>query len=234
LDGTYQLCDEDTLVSNVSIRVFIMGDLAFYVTVVGKEGMDKAHCHWYKLPSSQWQTLGHAPGSKWTLQELKQVAGSLHATKRTENRVKGYPQLDCVELERYIFPVIHVTLGLANWLLNNTVDYVDIVLEKTPQVLKTARLLQIEASHKHEAIKQEIVDWGTLNGHGPTVGGTLCDILVCPPSIVLEKAARFVPFCSTFLQYNLKFRLKIVRACTFLAKSKTRQTTNKKKSIVAQ
>jgi hypothetical protein len=46
LDGTYRLCDEDTLVSNVPIHVFIMGDLAFYMTVVGKEeGMDKAHCH---------------------------------------------------------------------------------------------------------------------------------------------------------------------------------------------
>jgi hypothetical protein len=29
------------------------------------------HCHWFKLPSSQWQALGHAPGIKWTLQELK-------------------------------------------------------------------------------------------------------------------------------------------------------------------
>jgi hypothetical protein len=71
LDGTYRLCDEDTLVSNVPIRVFIMGDLAFFKTVVGKEGMGKAHCHWCKLPSSQWQTLGHAPGPKWTLEDLK-------------------------------------------------------------------------------------------------------------------------------------------------------------------
>jgi hypothetical protein len=70
LDRSARLCNEDTLVLNVPIRVFIMGDLAFYATVVGKEGMDKAHCHWCKLPSSQWQTYGHAPGPKWTLQEL--------------------------------------------------------------------------------------------------------------------------------------------------------------------
>jgi hypothetical protein len=56
LDRTGRLCDEDTLVLNVPIRVFITGDLAFYATVVGKEGMDKAHCHWCKLPSSQWQS----------------------------------------------------------------------------------------------------------------------------------------------------------------------------------
>jgi hypothetical protein len=55
---------------NVPIRMFITGDLAFYATMVGKEGMDKAHCHWCKLPSSQWQTPGHAPGTKWTLPEF--------------------------------------------------------------------------------------------------------------------------------------------------------------------
>jgi hypothetical protein len=35
-------------------------------------------------------------------------------TKKSKNRVKSCTQLDCVELERYIIPVLHVTLGLAN------------------------------------------------------------------------------------------------------------------------
>jgi UDP-N-acetylglucosamine pyrophosphorylase len=50
-----------------------------------------------------------------------------------------------------------VTLGLANRLLKDAA-------EKTPQVLKTARLKQIDVSHKYETIKQEIVDWGIQNG----------------------------------------------------------------------
>jgi hypothetical protein len=54
VDRTARLGDKDTLVLNVPIHVFITGDLAFYATVVGKEGMDKAHCHWCKLPSAQW------------------------------------------------------------------------------------------------------------------------------------------------------------------------------------
>jgi diketogulonate reductase-like aldo/keto reductase len=70
-----------------------------------------------------------------------------------------------VELERYILLVLHVTLvGLANRLLKDTVDYADLVVKRTPVVLKTARLKQIEASHKHETIKQEILDWGIQNG----------------------------------------------------------------------
>jgi hypothetical protein len=51
LDRTPRLSGNDTLVLNVPIHVFITGDLAFYANVVGKEGMDKAHCHWCKLPS---------------------------------------------------------------------------------------------------------------------------------------------------------------------------------------
>jgi hypothetical protein len=57
-----------------------------------------------------------------------------------------------------------VTLGLANWLLKDTVDYAHLVVETTPQVRKDARYNQIEAAHKHEHMKQEIVDWGILNG----------------------------------------------------------------------
>jgi hypothetical protein len=57
-----------------------------------------------------------------------------------------------------------VTLGLASRLLKDTVDYADLVVERTPIVLKTARLKQIEASHIYETIKQEIVDWRILNG----------------------------------------------------------------------
>jgi hypothetical protein len=162
LDRTGRVSEEDTLELNVPIPVFITGDLAFYATIMGKEGMDKAHCHWCKLHRSEF---GHSPGTKWTLQELKRVAASLNERTRTaENGVKSYPQLDCIELERFIFPVLHVTLGLANRLLKDTVDYADLVVEKTPQVLKDARHKQIEAAHKHEQIKQEIVDWGIPNG----------------------------------------------------------------------
>jgi hypothetical protein len=52
-DRTGLVSEEDTLELNVPICVFITGDLAFYANIMGKEGMDKAHCHWWKLRSSQ-------------------------------------------------------------------------------------------------------------------------------------------------------------------------------------
>jgi hypothetical protein len=92
------------------------------------------------------------------------VAGSITPTKRSENGVKTYPQLDCVQLEKYIFPVLHVTLGLANRLLKHTIDYADLVVERTLEVLQTARILQIEAAHKYATIKQDIADRGICDG----------------------------------------------------------------------
>jgi hypothetical protein len=53
LDRTCWLCDENTLALNVSIHYFIIWDLAFYATVVGKEGMNKAHRYWCRLPSAK-------------------------------------------------------------------------------------------------------------------------------------------------------------------------------------
>jgi hypothetical protein len=61
----------DTLVLNVPIHVFISGDLAFHATVVGKEGMDKAHCHWCKLRSAEWQAHAHERGMRWDSEEMK-------------------------------------------------------------------------------------------------------------------------------------------------------------------
>jgi hypothetical protein len=86
------------------------------------------------------------------------VADNITPMKRSHNRVKTHPQLDCVELERYIFPVLHVTLGLANRLLKHTIDYADLVVERTPEALQTTRILQIQAAHKYATIKQDITD----------------------------------------------------------------------------
>jgi hypothetical protein len=43
-------------------------------------------------------------------------------------------------------------------------------VERTPEVLQTARILQIEAAHKYATIKQDIVDWEIPNGPTGTFG----------------------------------------------------------------
>jgi hypothetical protein len=64
---------------------------------------------------------GRHPNMPWCemeLEELKELQLALNAKQQDIREwSKSYPQPDCIELERYIFPVLHVTLGLANRLL---------------------------------------------------------------------------------------------------------------------
>jgi hypothetical protein len=125
----------------------ITGDLAFCATALGKEGMDKTRCLWRELERAKWQSFGHDCGVEWTLQELKRVASSLHDGK-AEIGVKSHPQLDCVQLERFVFPALHATLGPANRLLKHTVDCAGKVVERTPQLLKDAQINQVVTEEK--------------------------------------------------------------------------------------
>jgi hypothetical protein len=147
LDEREQLCPHDTLEISVPIHVFITGDLACHTCVLGKEGMDKAHCLWCKLKSVKWQACGHARGVKWTFVELQCVARSL-GTDETENGVKQHPLLDCIKIERFVFPVLHVTLSLANRLLKHAVKHADVVLERSPPPLKITKAALTKAQHK--------------------------------------------------------------------------------------
>jgi hypothetical protein len=46
--------------------------------------MDEAHRLWCKLKIAEWQKLGHAPGTKWTLDEMKHVLASLQADNQNQ------------------------------------------------------------------------------------------------------------------------------------------------------
>jgi hypothetical protein len=156
LDRKEKTLENDEEVLKVPIRVFVTRDLAFHFTVVGKEGMDKAHCFWCRCKKGIWQICGHPPGIKWNLAEIKRIARTLGGTRTSEESVKSYPLLDCIEICRYIFPVLHVTLGVVNRLLKWILDYADLVVEKTPAALMKARAKQMETEHVHLEKKKEI------------------------------------------------------------------------------
>ena len=72
----------------------------------------------------------------WYLEEMKQVYVSIIDMNKKQNGVKSYLLIDCIKLEIYIFPVLYATLGLANRLLKDMIDYADLVVEDTTEVLK--------------------------------------------------------------------------------------------------
>jgi hypothetical protein len=73
------------------------------------------------------------------------------------------PILTHVKIERDIVPVLHLQLGLTNWIMKDFFNYVDAHLEELPDELGEARNRSFEATVKEEEAKSEWVQWGLEN-----------------------------------------------------------------------
>jgi hypothetical protein len=128
--------------------MFIIGDLKFVFQLMGREGYSTKWCLWCNLSPSQWRS---ARGQRneisteqlWTVNKLKThfltiSEGNLKEPSQVCG-VKSYPIWDFVEVEDYIFPVLHAEIGLSNLALSGFLDFVDDRVEVISDEEKTAR-----------------------------------------------------------------------------------------------
>ena len=85
---------------------------------------------------------------------MNQVYAYLSDKNKTQNGVKSSMLIDCIELEIRIFPYSYVMLGLANRILKYIINYANLVLEYTPEVMQDDRQKKIEAEHTYATIKK--------------------------------------------------------------------------------
>jgi hypothetical protein len=110
---------------NIPINLFMAGDILFYNMVIGKEGMSGWWCSQCKLFKTTWQRAGHERGNPWPIELLKK-----HARKIANNEinmkdvqavcgVRGKPIFDAIPLHHFITPILHMTIGKGNNVLDN-------------------------------------------------------------------------------------------------------------------
>jgi hypothetical protein len=110
---------------NMPINLFMAGDILFYNIVIGKEGMSGWWCSYCKLFKNDWQQLHHQRGEPWTIATLtehaERIANQQVNTKdiRAVCGVRGKPVFDA--LKYFITPVLHLTIGKGNNVLENYV-----------------------------------------------------------------------------------------------------------------
>jgi hypothetical protein len=155
----------DVLLQNSPFRLFITGDLAFYAMMVGKEDGDRYWCHWCQLGKPEWQTWPYTSSSPacWTIEELV-AKGQEYDEKKRVRGLKDPPLFDCVRIDRYIVPALHLQLGLGNRILKDFFLYVDVRLEEIPDELREARTSHLEAICEKEDIDVLATEFGNLNG----------------------------------------------------------------------
>ena len=121
-----------------SIRIVVTGDLAFYASATGKVNMSGNWCHWCQLSKSTWSDLNHVRGEKWTLEKMNEVRermvnGDLPDTSENRKGVVDVELLSTVEVEDYVFPILHCEIGLGNYMLNSFLDWIDYRVENVTE-----------------------------------------------------------------------------------------------------
>jgi hypothetical protein len=125
-----------TLLSSLTIRVFVTGDLAYFAVILGKVNMAGGWCTWCGLSPKEWSPPDHDKGELWTLVAMAEVrmSISLGVTLDTLANCRGcvnVPLRMCMPINAYIIPILHTEIGIGNRLLKLFLDWVDLRIEKS-------------------------------------------------------------------------------------------------------
>jgi hypothetical protein len=84
-------------------------------------------CSYCKLFKNDWQQLHHQRGEPWTIETLTEHAEAI-ANQQVNTKdiravcgVRGKPVFDAIPLKHFIMPVLHLTIGKGNNVLDNYV-----------------------------------------------------------------------------------------------------------------
>jgi hypothetical protein len=101
------------------------GDILFYAIAIGKEGFATWWCNWCKLFKPEWQAVDYQVGVPWTMDALQENATKIESGLVNLNSVhamcvvKKQPLFDAIDTDHFIPPVLHLTIGKGNNVLQN-------------------------------------------------------------------------------------------------------------------
>ena len=138
-----------------SFNIYVTGDLAFSVMILGKEHSSPHWCIKCKSPSKYWKLSNHSMGDEWTVETLKIMS---QIGKNADNLgVKEESYWDFVEVDNFICPIPHNQINLGNNSINNLLGYGNECIEKISVDKYKARnsLLLIDSSINEIKIREE-------------------------------------------------------------------------------
>lgn len=131
--------DDAALMGSAEIELFMSGDLLWFHTALGKEGYQSWWCPYCLAFKNDWQEKNHETSPAWTLDSLTEQARKIAAgevKKKVAREVLGVktaPVIDAVEVDHYVIPVLHLTIGLVNDVLDHLVGECQAAAEEFTQ-----------------------------------------------------------------------------------------------------
>jgi hypothetical protein len=150
---------------NITINLFMAGDIIFYNMVIGKEGMSGWWCSYYKLFKNDWQKLGDKCGELWKIETLTEhaehIANQQINTKdiRAVCGVRGKPIFDALPLRHFITPILCVTIGKGNNVLDNYVAELQAAAEGYTDNNSAAEIAEVKTMAVHLHAKEQLAQF---------------------------------------------------------------------------
>jgi hypothetical protein len=168
VNGKYQVGANPASTKNAPINLFMAGDILFYNMVIGKEGMSGWWCSYCQLFKNDWQQLHHQRGEPWTIQLLREHAerianGAVNEKDiRAVRGVKGKPVFDAVALSHFITPVLHLTIGKGNNVLENYVAELQAAAEGYSADYYAAEKAEVTTQMAHLRAKDALAEFNMV------------------------------------------------------------------------
>ena len=148
------------------VKLFVVGDLAWYAVALGKENMSAHHCFRCKTMAAGINKDPFKKGATWTLEGMKEhyeklERGELRRTRPEQQRGLTKPMLiDCVEPENYLSPVLHAVTLFINTPFKYLKKYMWYRAEDLPLQLLMARDDLAVAVLAVETCRNDMLDAG--------------------------------------------------------------------------
>ncbi len=126
-------------ICDVNTRVLVVGDLKFYAQILGRENMSSYWCMWCNTHPSTWPDLSTCSDAQlWTIDKMVEHRHRINQDNIKEPReicgIVDFPLWDFIQPFHYVFPQLHVEIGLINNVLDHFYDFVEEQVEApTPE-----------------------------------------------------------------------------------------------------
>ena len=190
---------DDPLICDVT--EFMIGDLKFLSMMLGKENFDSIWCILCQLRNVDWQKKGHKLGELWTLKTLIQQAKDvlekgLEGIERKGVREQPYFK---VPVERYVWPLLHMLIGIGNAILEFFMNVVDNDIQSlSPKEIRTKQDVR-ELNREIEELMAQKIAWNSKSED--SVNGQLRELRKLRNS--LEKRFRSMSHCLNRLRRQM-------------------------------
>jgi hypothetical protein len=125
-------------------------------------------CSYCKIFKNDWQQLGHVHGEPWTIESLtahvEQIANQQINTKDicAVCGVRGEPVFDTIPLKHFIMPVLHLTIGKGNHVLDNFVAELQAAAEGCTDDHYAAEKAEVVTKIAQEHAKEELASFNMV------------------------------------------------------------------------